>query len=145
MLKRFIILTGIILSATSGAFAQKVVFISSDVIREKIPELQQAEQRIHSFVDERTKEITSYQKQIEDLEVEIKKNKLVWSDAEKIRKDKDLANLRSNLDAFYKHIFYPGGEYDKVFSHIMKPIEGKISLLLNFDYYFFIVNLLFSY
>ncbi|MGE5480903.1 MAG: OmpH family outer membrane protein [Chloroflexota bacterium] len=126
MFRKSIILIAIILFATSGALAQKVGFISSNVIREKFSESQQADQRIQSFVEDWKREIASYQKQIEDLEFEIKKNRLVWSDAEKIQKDKDLANLRSNLDSYAKQKFEQGGEYDLTVSQIRKPVEQKI-------------------
>jgi outer membrane protein len=106
--------------------AQKVAFIASDIIREKFTEAQQASQRIKSIVDEWKRELEDLDKQIQDLEFEIKKNRLIWSDEEKTKKNQELESLKTQKLDFARKKFEAGGEYDLTVKTIMKPIEEKI-------------------
>lgn len=110
----------------SGLQAQKVGFISSDIIRQYFMESKQAEQRIQSIVDEWRRDLDAQQKEIDLLEYEIKKNRLVWSDQEKSEKDKKLEDMKQNRQAFAKTKFEPDGEYDNTVKNVMRPIEQKI-------------------
>ena len=122
----FLIYTSIFLSFPLISNAQKVGFIMSDVIREQFTESKQADQRIQSQVEDWKREITSMKKQIEETEIEIKKNRLIWSDEEKINKDKELEKLKLDLEVFAKQRFEPNGEYDKFVKIIMLKVEEKI-------------------
>src|SRR3990172_5981165 len=70
--------------------SQKVAFIASDVIRENFTESKQADQRIKTMVDEWKRELETIEKNIDILETEIKKNRLIWTDEEKQEKEKEL-------------------------------------------------------
>jgi len=106
--------------------AQKVGFIASDVIRENFSEAKQASQRIQSIVEEWKRELASLDKQIENLDLEIKKNRLVWSDEERIQKEKKLEDLKTQRYNYAKIKFEENGEYDQVVSTMMQPVEDKI-------------------
>ncbi|MCE5304746.1 OmpH family outer membrane protein [bacterium] len=107
--------------------AQRVCFINSQTIRENFIEAQQAEQRIQSFVDEWKRELATMQANINNLEFDINKNRLIWTDAERGAKEKQLQDLRTNSDNYTKSKFSPGGEYDKMVKQILLPVEQKIS------------------
>lgn len=106
--------------------AQKVGFISSETIRSKFPEAKQAEQRIQSVVEEWKRELASLQKQIENAQFEMNKNRLVWADAERVEKEKDLEQLKMQREAFARAKFEAGGEYDLIVKQMMTPVEEKI-------------------
>lgn len=106
--------------------AQKVAFIVSDVIRDYFPEAKQAEQRIKSIVEDWKREIEGMDKRIEDLKQQISKNRLVWSDEEKLNKEKELSDANITRLEFSRTKFEPGGEYDKLVKAMMKPVEEKI-------------------
>jgi outer membrane protein len=108
------------------AFAQKVGFIASDVIREQFTEAQQADQRIRTVVEEWKRELNDLELQIQDLEQDIQRNRLVWSDEEKTKKDADLEVLKRQKLEYARKKFESGGEYDMTVKTIMKPIEEKI-------------------
>lgn len=109
------------------AFSQRVAFINSNMIRSKFPESQQAEQRIRSFVDEWKREISIMQKNIDNLEFEISKNRLIWTEEEKGNKEKELRELREQNDGYAKAKFAPNGEYDMIVRQIMLPVDQKIA------------------
>ncbi|MEJ5246051.1 MAG: OmpH family outer membrane protein [Bacteroidota bacterium] len=114
------------LAFNNNVFCQKVGFVSSETIRKNFAEAKAAEQRVQTIVDEWKRELTAMKKQIEDLEFEIKKNRLIWTDTERSGKEKELQELISKREKYAKEKFEPGGEYDLVVKEVMKPIEQKI-------------------
>jgi len=106
--------------------AQKVGFVSSDIIRNNYPEAKQAEQRIQSIVEEWKRELDFLQKEIDALDFEVQKNRLVWSDQEKAEKEKELEDKKTNRKSYAKAKFESGGEYDNVVKSMMTPVEQKI-------------------
>lgn len=126
-MKRTIFIAVFLLAASVNLFSQRVGFINSNMIRSKFPESQQAEQRIRSFVDEWKREINIMQKNIENLEFEINKNRLIWTEEEKLTKEKELRELKEQNDAFAKAKFAPNGEYDMIVRQIMLPVDQKIA------------------
>jgi len=126
-MKNIAIIGFIFVALTTQLFSQRVAFINSDMIRNKFPEAQQAEQRISSFVDEWKREISIMQKNIDNLEFEINKNRLIWTEEEKANKEKELRELREQNDGYAKAKFAPNGEYDLIVRQIMLPVDQKIA------------------
>ena len=126
IVRKFFAMIAVFAYAALPIFAQKVGFISSQTIREKYPEAQQSALRIQSQVDEWKRDLDNMQKDIETLEQDIKKNSLLWSDNEKRTKDKELETKRKERSNYAKAKFSTGGEYDKLTTEIMKPIEEKL-------------------
>ncbi|MGA2296903.1 MAG: OmpH family outer membrane protein [FCB group bacterium] len=126
LIRNFFLIVISILLLSFSLSAQKVAFIASDVIRTNLTEAKQADQRINSIVDEWKRELETLDKNIEILEGEIKKNRLVWSDDEKTDKEKELEGLKRERMTYARNKFETGGEYDKTVNEVMKPIEEKI-------------------
>jgi|GEM_PF-616985 len=112
--------------SADSLFSQKVGFISSQTLREKFNEAQLAEQRIQTIVDSWKREIEAMKVDIETMEEEIKRNRLVWTDVEKSSKLNSLNELRKKRTEYTSKKFEPGGEYDITVKSIMSPIETKI-------------------
>ncbi len=123
---KFLAFAILFLAFNINIFCQKVGFVSSETIRKNFAEAKAAEQRVQTIVDEWKRELTAMKKQIEDLEFEIKKNRLIWTDTERAGKEKELQELISKRENYAKEKFEPGGEYDLVVREVMKPIEQKI-------------------
>lgn len=109
-----------------NGYSQKFGFISSATIRQQFLEYKQADQRVQTMVEEWKREMDGLQKEIDALDFEINKNRLVWSDNEKLEKTKELENKRQQRLGYAKSKFEPNGEYDAIVKQIMKPIETKI-------------------
>ena len=116
------------LSVQVSLFAQKTGFINSQMIREKLPDAKLADQRCQTMVDEWKRELKSMENKEESLQFEIKKNRLIWSDAEKLKADKELKDLQTKRLVYANEKFSPStnNEYDKIVNEIMKPVEEKI-------------------
>jgi len=108
------------------ASAQKVGYIASHVIRERFPDAQAAQQRIQSLEEEWKRELDEQQQKIKQLELDIQKNRLVWSDVERTEKETLLQKTRKDREDFARRKFSPKGEYDAAVLEILKPVEEKI-------------------
>ena len=68
------ILLGCIL-AMSTAYAQKIGYVSTDAIRANYESNKQAEERLNALVEEWKTELAQRQRDIDELELEIRKNR----------------------------------------------------------------------
>ncbi|MFN5867409.1 MAG: OmpH family outer membrane protein [Candidatus Kapaibacterium sp.] len=112
----------------SQGFAQKVGYMASQAIRERWQDMIQAQQRIQSLVDDWKRELGTMQKKIDELDAEVKKNRLVWSAEERQTKETELARAKSAKEEFAHRKFDPGGEYDGQATSILKNVEEKLYL-----------------
>lgn len=116
----------VVLFASFDSFAQKIAFVSTDLIREKFPDAQLSDQRIQTIVDEWKRELKEMDQLIEAKEFEIKKNRLIWTENERIQNDNELRDLRTQRMNFAKEKYSVGGEYEKIVKAIQQPVEEKI-------------------
>ncbi len=122
------ILTLLVLLLSVPCWSQKVGYIASQAVRDRWQDMIQATQRIQSMVDDWKRELTQMQQQIDDLEVEIKKNRLIWSAEERSAKEAELQKKKATREDFAHKKFDPSGEYETQTYSIMKPIEEKLFL-----------------
>lgn len=118
--------TVLIFLFTSVTYSQKVGYFSSKGVLERLPESAQIEQQIRSTWEEWERELELKKKEIQELETEIKNNRLIWSDFERIEKDKELVRKKDERDAFAKLKFSPSGEVDKLPTTLYKPLIEKV-------------------
>ena len=117
----------VIIFTNAHLFSQRVGFFSSQMIRDKLPDARLAEQRCQSIVEEWKRELRSMEDKEEALRFEMRKNRLIWSDAEKARKDKELSDLQAQRVKYAQEKFQaPDAEYDKIVMQVMLPVEEKI-------------------
>ncbi len=127
-MRRILVLIAVIVLSSTMGWSQKVGYIASDVIRERWQDMIQAKQRIQSLVDDWKREISQMQQQIDDLEIEIRKNRLIWSADERALKEAELAKKKATREDFTHKKFDPAGEYDVQALAVLKPVEEKLYL-----------------
>lgn len=127
----------------SVLFAQvpKVAFVNSNTIRERFPEYQTAKQRIESLVADWKKQADDQLLQIQALETEIQKKRLIWSESELRDREQLLQKRRADREEFIRKTFNSGGSFDAEAANIMRPVEAKIAAAIqevaiteNYDY-----------
>ncbi|MFN4984638.1 MAG: OmpH family outer membrane protein [Ignavibacteria bacterium] len=106
--------------------AQKIGYVSTDAIREQYESSKQAQERLDAYVDEWKQELAQRQRDIDELDLEIKKNRLIWSDQERTAKEKDIEEKRRDRDQFARIKFEPGGEHDQQAEQLFRPVWTKI-------------------
>ncbi|MFM8568586.1 MAG: OmpH family outer membrane protein [Candidatus Kapaibacterium sp.] len=127
-MKHVLVVIAVILSSGTGVTAQKVGYMASQVIRERWQDMIQAQQRIQSMVDDWKRELGTMQQKIDELDAEVKKNRLVWSAEERQAKETELLKSKAAKEEFAHRKFDPGGEYDTQATSIIKNVEEILYL-----------------
>lgn len=96
------------------------------MIREKFPKVKKAEEIIQSKVDEWIIELDNYQEKIDNVELDIEKNKLILTEQELEDRIVKLSFIKEEKAAYAASCFESGGEYDKLVKAVWVPIEKKI-------------------
>lgn len=109
---------------------QKIGYVSTDAIRDKYEANTMAEQRLEQLVDGWKSELEQMQKDIDELELEMKKNRLIWGDGEKLQKERELDDKRRKREQFARTVFEPGGEHDKQAEALFTAVWEKIYLAI---------------
>lgn len=125
-MKTLVVFAALAALLTMPAVAQRIAFIDSKTIREKFPEAKQAEQRLQSMVDDWKRELDDRQRVIVGIEEDLKKNRLVWTDAERAEKEAELEKKRKEREEFATRKFGPNGEYDAAVALVFRGVEEKI-------------------
>ncbi len=112
--------------ANNNLYAQKIGFVSTNQIRESLPEAKAADLRIQTIQDEWKREIKELDQTITAKEFEIEKNRLIWTENEKIQSNNELKELRTQRLQYSKEKYSIGGEYEKIVLAIQTPVEEKI-------------------
>lgn len=112
--------------ATGTLSAQKIGYVSTDAIRKSYESNKQAEERLNAQVEEWKAEIAQRQRDIDELELEMRKNRLIWSDQERQTKEKEIEEKRRDRDQFARMKFEPGGEHDQQAEKLFGAIWNKI-------------------
>lgn len=108
--------------------AQKIGYVSSDAIKQKYEPYLMAQQRLDQMVADWKNELGMMQKDIEGMELEVKKNRLIWSESEREQYLRELDNKRRKREDMARDVFAPGGKYDQEVESSMKNIWDKIYL-----------------
>lgn len=124
--KRNFIIGIFMLISMQPIFAQKIGYVSSQTIREKFPEAKQAEQRLQTMVDNWKRELDDQLKVINELEMEIKKNRLVWTELEKAEKIAIFEKKKKEREEYATRKLGPNGEYDAAIALVFRGVEEKI-------------------
>jgi outer membrane protein len=128
-MKRF----GIILSAlvftifSSAAFAQlKIGYVDSNTIMDKLPDAQDARQKLDALVkewqDELNKKEADWKAKYDDYE----KRKLIMTDQTRSETETELMNMEKDISDYREKKFGTNGELFQKQDEVMKPVQNKI-------------------
>lgn len=123
---RYLIASALLAICAAVLPAQKIGYVSTDAIRGQYQSAKQAQERLDAYVDEWKQELAQRQRDIDELDLEIKKNRLIWSDQERTSKEKEIEEKRRDRDQFARLKFEPGGDHDQQAEQLFKPIWNKI-------------------
>ena len=119
-----------LLLGTASLYAQKIGYVSTETIAKNYEAARQADERLNQMVDEWKAEIEVMRTDIEELELEMKKNRLIWSDQERAQKERELSQKKEQRDQFARRKFEPGGEHDVLAQELYEEVWEKIYLAI---------------
>ena len=133
MIRRFFIIAitcTVIIGGGVEVIAQKIGYVSTETIRANYEAAKNADERIATLIEGWKQELEQMRRDIEELELEMKKNRLIWSDQERDQKQRELEQRKKARDDFARQKFEPGGEHDKVAEELYEGVWEKIYLAI---------------
>lgn len=131
------------------AFAQegRLVYIDSYKIRQEYKAFQEAQDVFNTEIDEWNQEGYDLQREVDSLEVELDKQRLILSPAKLKEKQDDIEDKKAALQKFTNDIFGPNGRAEQRNQQLTKPLLDRITAVLekiaienNYDYILDAVN-----
>ena len=124
---RFLVPIVMILGATSYTSAQqKIGWVNSASIMEKLPESQDAQRQIDNFVADWQGELAKMQNEWQKKYEEYDKKKLILTDQLRAQSEKELQDLDRKIADYRTKKFGQNGELFNKQNELMKPVQNKI-------------------
>jgi len=125
----------------------KIVYIDSYRIRQEYKEFQEAQEQFNKEIDEWNSEGLALQNELDSLESELEKKRLILSPAKLQEREEAIETKRAALQKFTNDIFGPNGRAEQRNDQLTKPLLDRITDVLekiavenNYAYIFDAVN-----
>ena len=123
-MKKTLLIFGIFFALVSQA--QKIAFVNTDKILEKIPEYTSAQEKIDALALEYQKEIEEKQTNINELNASFQADKILLSKSMRIKRSEEISKAEIQLSELRKKHFGPKGNLFKERQKMVKPIQDKV-------------------
>jgi len=125
-MKKFIF-AAVLFLFTGLSFAQlKIGYIDSDAVMDKMPDAQDARQRLDGMISEWQNEINKLEKEWKTKYDDYDRRKLILTDASRAELESELVKLEQQIAEFREKKFGTNGELFQKQDEIMKPIQNKV-------------------
>jgi outer membrane protein len=115
-----------LLALAAPATAQKLAFVASEEILNRLPEVKDARARLGELQSNWMREIQRQEGDISQLRTQIETNRLLWSVQERRDAEGRLKELESRLTTFRSDRYDSGGEYEKAHQELMSPLYRRV-------------------
>ncbi len=123
----FLVATILVLTATLPAQAQqRLAYVDSDYILERVPEYRTAQQQIDRVVQQWQSELDQSATEIQELEREFNARELLFTEEERARRLRDISDRKRAKDALRLRYFGPDGELFREQERLLRPVQERI-------------------
>lgn len=128
-----IIAIGMSLAGSLEGFSQnqKIGFVDSEIIMEKMPEYTGIEQRLSLVSESWREELRSMDAEIEEMEEEFEAREVLFTDEIREQRLKEIEDQIRQREQFLEEKFGPEGEYFQRQSELLEPIQRQIYEAIN--------------
>lgn len=130
-------------AAVAGNAQQKIAWINSAAIMEKLPEAQDAQHQIDNLIADWQAELAKMQNAWQTKFEEYDKKKLILTPELRADAEKELQDMDKKISDYRTRKFGQSGELFQKQNELMKPVQNKIFKVLkdmaqedNYDYIF---------
>lgn len=126
------IVRGLCVVAALGFFAmhaaaqQKIGWVSTEAIMQKLPEAQDAQKQLDALVADWQNELKKMQDGWQQKFNDYDKKKLLMSDTRRAEAERELMDLEKKISDYRNQKFGPNGELFQKQNEIMKPVQDKV-------------------
>jgi outer membrane protein len=126
-MKRTILFFAIFISVATVSLAQlKIGYIDSDTVMDKLPDVQDARQKIDALIQEWQSEIRVLENDWKTKYDDYEKRKLIMTDQTRAEAEAELIKLENDIAQFRDKKFGTNGELFLKQDELMKPVQNKI-------------------
>ncbi len=131
--KTLLLMTGVSLAASVNLFSQnqKIGFIDSEVIMEKMPEYTGIEQRLNLLSESWRDALKEMEAEIEEMEEEFEAREVLFTDEIREQRRKEIEGKISQREQFLEEKFGPEGEYFQRQNELLEPIQRQVFDAIN--------------
>mgnify|MGYP006180521647 CR=1 FL=1 len=111
---------------TSIAQAQRFAFVDTEKIMEQIPAYKAAQEQLDKLAEDYLKEIETLKKDLNNLLYTYQADKILLTDAMKIKREEEIEKKKSDLDKLKQQHFGENGNLFAERQKLVKPIQDKV-------------------
>lgn len=123
-MKNILILFGMLF--VLGVNAQKIAFVDTDRILDKIPEYKSAQDKLDALAIQYQKDIEELQTEIDNMNASYQADKILLSKSMRKKREEAIAQKQFDLSELKKKHFGPKGDLYKERQKLVKPIQDKV-------------------
>lgn len=142
-MKKILFVTAFLLFTITVPAQLKIGYVDSDFIRKQLPDFQDVDKRMDTYVKEWNDEIAKLEKNWKDKYDDYDKRKLLLSDQKRVETEAELINLEKKFHDLQQSKYGPAGEFQKKQEELLKPVLDKVNKAVkkvaqenNFDFIF---------
>jgi outer membrane protein len=124
-MRRLVVFFLILFTAT-GLHAQKVGYVDTDFILEKIPEYQEAQQRLNEMSQEWQKQVDRKYEEIGKMYKDLEAEEILLTDDMRRKREAEINKKEQEALDFQKKKFGIEGDLFKERQKLVKPIQDKV-------------------
>ena len=127
-MKRILFPCALLLLMFSGfSYSQmKIGYVDSDAIMDKLPDAQDAKQRLDVFVQEWQGELNKIENTWKTKYDDYEKRKLIMTDQARAELEAELVKLEKQISDYREKKFGTNGEMFQKQDELMKPVQNKV-------------------
>ncbi len=127
MKKIFLSLAFILCIFSSISFAQlKIGYVDSNTIFDKLPDAQDARQKLDSFIRTWKAELAKMESDLTAKKEDYDRRKLIMTEQTKKDMEADIAKMQNDINDYRDRKFGTRGELFQKQDELMKPIQNKV-------------------
>lgn len=108
------------------ASAQKIAYVDTDYILEKMPEYQEAQKQLDEVAAQWKAEIAKDQQDVEQLYKKYQANQYLWDEQTRVQKEEEISAQEKAIHDKQQAKFGYEGELFKKRQELVKPIQDKV-------------------
>lgn len=126
-MKNLFLLFAFLILISSLSFAQlKIGYIDSDTVMDKLPDVQDARQKIDALIQEWQTELRQLENQWKTKYDDYDRRKLIMTDQTRTEMESELIKLENEIAQYRDKKFGTNGELFQKQDELMKPVQNKV-------------------
>jgi outer membrane protein len=126
-MKRFLITLAIVLGVVSIAAAQKIGYINTETILNKIPSYKTAQGQLDRLRQDYQKEVEAGYQQVEELYKTYQADKVLLTEDMKKRREDEIINKEQAVKELQRKYFGQDGSLAKKTEELLNPLQDKVA------------------